>query len=104
LAFRCVIQSNARLINELHDHVHDAASGRDSTGKSQDRHTAAFAEFDARYDALAFPGGYEKGLGKLRENGPETIDAALAWLEVRPIPSVPDSSRRSCGAWRSGRP
>jgi hypothetical protein len=84
LAFRCLIQTDARLLNELRSRVHDAPSGGDPGRETQARHTAACAEFDARYDALAFPGGYEKGLGKLRENDPETIDAALAFLEVRP--------------------
>jgi hypothetical protein len=40
--------------------------------------------FKAEYDALAFPGGFEAGVRRIMEGDCETIDYALAFLEVWP--------------------
>ena len=36
------------------------------------------------YDALAFPGGYSSALERIAAGEPEAIEAALAFLEIRP--------------------
>ena len=41
--------------------------------------------FHASYDTLAFPGGYDGALERLKASDPATIAAALCFLEVRPF-------------------
>ena len=84
LNLRCEIQANASLIKELHRRMTDAPSGRNYGKDASSDRSKACHEFHARYDSLAFPGGYKQGLRKLAENDARTIDAALSFLEVRP--------------------
>jgi hypothetical protein len=44
----------------------------------------ACAEFHARYTALAFPGGYEGAHERILAGDPETMEAAICFLECRP--------------------
>jgi len=46
---------------------------------------AACDAFHARYDALAFPGGYGDALERIAASEPAAVDAALCFLEVRPF-------------------
>jgi len=41
--------------------------------------------FHSNYDRLAFPGGYDGALERLKMSDPATVDAALCFLEVRPF-------------------
>lgn len=41
-------------------------------------------DFHKQFDGLAFPGGYDAGLKKIREGDARAIEDALAFLEVRP--------------------
>jgi hypothetical protein len=81
---RCVIQENAKRIRELHGKVHSTLRGLaygDSTVAEQED---AAAVFKAEYDTLAFPGGFDAGMRRIEESDCETIEYALAFLEVRP--------------------
>jgi hypothetical protein len=40
--------------------------------------------FDRRYDALAFPGGYDGALRQIEAGDPKSVESALCFLEVRP--------------------
>jgi len=75
-----LIHHNAQLINELHDRLHDEFR-KQPHGLA---HKRACEEFNAKYDFLAFPGGYESGISKIEEGDPTAIEAALSFLEVRP--------------------
>jgi hypothetical protein len=44
----------------------------------------ACAEFHARFDELAFPGGYETAGARILAGDPNAIEAALCFLELRP--------------------
>lgn len=81
---RCVIQRNAETIRRLRETIVETFSHRHEGEEANDAWSEACAEFDRCYDALAFPGGYEDALQRLKRNDSETIDAALAFLEVRP--------------------
>lgn len=81
---RSIIQENARRIAELHHRIQETFQRRDSSPEARAEWSRACAEFHARYDALAFPGGYAAGLEKLQAGDQHAIEAALAFLEVRP--------------------
>jgi hypothetical protein len=42
--------------------------------------------FHARYDGLAFPGGYQRGgaLNRIAYGDPDAMEAAICFLEIRP--------------------
>ncbi len=81
---RCVIQANAKHLKELHDRIHETLKSRDLSPKARADWSHACDEFRAKYDALAFPGGYEAGLQKISAGDVRTIENALAFVEVRP--------------------
>jgi hypothetical protein len=81
---RCLIQANAKRVTELHDRIHDTFKLRDTSLEARAEWSQACDEFHHQYDVLAFPGGYEAGLRKIRDGDPRAIEDALAFLEVRP--------------------
>ena len=82
---RCMIQRNAQRITELHQRVHHTCKLRDTNPEARAEWSQACAEFHRQYDALAFPGGYDAGIQKIREGDAGSIEYALAFLEVRPF-------------------
>jgi hypothetical protein len=81
---RTLICRNEAEIVRLHTRVHDTARSR---GESAERHAEwelACAEFHARYDALAFPGGYKGALDRIVAGDPDAMEAAVCFLECRP--------------------
>jgi hypothetical protein len=72
-------EESAREIERLKSRI-DSTYGR----ATRDEWREACKEFHARYDGLAFPGGYEAALRRLVEGDQTAIDAALTFLEVRP--------------------
>ena len=75
-----LIENSAKRITELHKRIHDEFR----VLPHGPAHRAACKEFRERFDGLAFPGGYEAGLKKIEEGEAKAIEAALAFLEVRP--------------------
>src|ERR1035437_6940502 len=75
-----LIEHNAKLITELHKRIHEEFRAQ----PHGPAHHEACREFHERYDGLAFPGGYAAGLRKIAEGDATAIEAALAFLEVRP--------------------
>jgi hypothetical protein len=82
---RARILENASISNRLTAAIHDTFEVRDRDAASYAAWKAATAEFHARYDRLAFPGGYEGALERIESGDAETIEAAVVFLEVRPF-------------------
>ena len=81
---RCVIQSNAKRVTELHERIRETVKRSNLSPEAQVEWSKACAEFHDQYDALAFPGGYSTALEKIRAGDNCAIEDALAFLEVRP--------------------
>jgi hypothetical protein len=75
------IEKNAEEIRRLHDRIGATFEKRD---RSPEAWKAACAEFHQRYDQLAFPGGYAGALERILAGDPQTIEAALSFVECRP--------------------
>lgn len=81
---RCLIQESARRIRELHARVHETHRQRNKDSEAQKDWTQACSVFHRAYDGLAFPGGWEAALKRLKTGESRDVEAALAFLEVRP--------------------
>jgi len=73
------ILANAEEIRRLNARIGETLPGRTREWQQ------ACEAFHANYDTLAFPGGYDGALERLKASDPATIDAALCFLEVRPF-------------------
>jgi hypothetical protein len=83
-ALRRRIQDNAAEIVRLHRAVHTTFRERHRDAAAHTAWQTAAAEFRDRYDALAFPGGYENGLTRLATGDADALEAAVVFLECRP--------------------
>jgi len=81
---RSVIERNASEISRLHARIHETVKLRDRGAAERREWEQACAEFHARYDELAFPGGYSGALERIVAGDPDTMEAAICFLEVRP--------------------
>ncbi|HGM5880949.1 MAG: hypothetical protein KH046_15035 [Stenotrophomonas maltophilia] len=79
-----LIRANADEINRLRQVIRDTAGTRWRGPEQRALHAAACAEYQLRYDQLAFPGGYDQALKLLAEHDPGALDVVLTFLEVRP--------------------
>jgi hypothetical protein len=79
-----LIEENAAEINRLKARIDETVRHRSRSKREHDEWSAACSEFHARYDNLAFPGGYDRSRLKIDEGDFEAIEAALCVLEVRP--------------------
>jgi hypothetical protein len=78
------IQRNAAEIVRLHERVQETVRHRDKNAESQEEWKRACAEFHEKFDALAFPDGYQNAAERIRAADPYAIEAALCFLELRP--------------------
>lgn len=78
------IQSNARAITELHRHVHETARERDQGSAQRELWRAAWADFHAQYETLAFTGGISTARDRMRAGDDTAIEYALCFIEIRP--------------------
>jgi len=80
------IRKNAEEIVRLHLRIGATYERRSESPQKMQAWEQACAEFHARYDGLAFPGGYQGGaaLTRISYGDPEAMEAALCFLEVRP--------------------
>ncbi len=76
--------SNAKEIERLRARIDETVKVRDKGPKEMAAWEAACREFHARYDALAFPGGYSDALVRIASGDGAAIEAALCFLELRP--------------------
>jgi len=75
---------NAEEIRKLHGRIHETYSQRSKVPGATERWERACEEFHARYDSLAFPGGYETAVARMAQGDAEAIEAALCFIEIRP--------------------
>jgi hypothetical protein len=81
---RSTIRENARELARLHTLIHEALAHRDESTQQRARWEVACAEFHARYNALAFPGGYDGALDRISFGDALAMEAGLCFLECRP--------------------
>ena len=79
-----MITRNAEEIRRLHARVHETARLRDKSPEQKEGWQQACAEFHARYDTLAFPGGYNTAIDRILAGDSDAIEAALCFVELRP--------------------
>lgn len=79
-----VIRANAAEIVRLHSRIRATLENRDAGPEGHAEWQKACAEFHARYDGLAFPGGYSGALERISSGDPESIEIAICFLECRP--------------------
>jgi hypothetical protein len=73
-----LIESNARALRELHE-------GLKHPGPEDQDRVAAISQYFQRYDQLAFPGGLERGLASLAAGDAQSVESAVAFLEIDPL-------------------
>lgn len=78
------ILANAREVVRLHSRIHETLKLRGTSRAAYDAWTNACKEFHARYDGLAFPGGYDGAESRIEAGDAYAIEAALCFLELRP--------------------
>jgi hypothetical protein len=79
-----LIEHNAEECRRLHARIHETFKQRNTSREKKMEWELACQEFHARYDALAFPGGYNGALERIASGDEFTIEAALCFVEVRP--------------------
>ncbi|WP_374347224.1 hypothetical protein [Chitinimonas sp.] len=78
-----LIRRNSAEIVRLHRRVHQTWAERALPG-GEGRWRSAAVEFRERYNALAYPGGYEHALTLLDADDAPSIEIALVFLEEAP--------------------
>jgi hypothetical protein len=78
------ITVNAAEAARLHQRIHDTFWLRDQGQEQREQWPHACAEFHARYDALAFPGGYTGALERIASGDAYAMEAGICFLELRP--------------------
>lgn len=79
------IRRDAKEVSRLHLAVHSTFKRRDESEQARKAWSNAAEEFSARYDQLAFPGGYEGALSRIEEGEPLAVESAICFLEIRPF-------------------
>jgi hypothetical protein len=78
------IRANAAEIVRLHSRIHETVKHRTKNPEKRHEWEQACAEFHARYEGLAFPGGYRSALQRISRGDPDAMEAAICFLELRP--------------------
>lgn len=78
------IRENAAEIVRLHSRIRETLAQRSKSPEKKREWEQACAEFHARYEGLAFPGGYRGSLDRISSGDPEAMEAAICFLECRP--------------------
>ncbi len=81
---KLLIQSNAEEVTRLHSRVHETFAQRDRSPDKLREWERACEIFHSRYNELAFPGGFEGALDRIVAGDPESMEAAICFLELRP--------------------
>ncbi|MDR3479730.1 MAG: hypothetical protein P4L91_03360 [Burkholderiaceae bacterium] len=79
-----IITENAEEISRLHARIHETFLFRGKSVMKREEWQRACAEFHARYDILAFPGGYTNAFERIARGDADTIETALCFVECRP--------------------
>jgi hypothetical protein len=83
-AIRKVIAEGGAEIERLRAKIDETLRRRGESKRYHDEWAAACEAFHARYDGLAFPGGYDRARERIDAGDPEAIEAAVCFLEMRP--------------------
>lgn len=83
-AMKELIMRNAEEVRRLHGRIHETYRLRGKVPGAERRWQEACAEFHARYDKLAFPGGYSTAIDRILAGDSDAIEAALCFIELRP--------------------
>ena len=75
---------NAAEIKTLHGRIHQTLRHRYKSSEQTERWETACKEFHARYDKLAFPGGYSIAKARIASGDADAIETALCFVELRP--------------------
>jgi hypothetical protein len=78
------ILENTTEIVRLHARIKQTLPFRGTSPAKRREWEQACAEFHQRYAGLAFPGGYGGALERITSGDPETMEAAICFLECRP--------------------
>jgi hypothetical protein len=78
------IRENAAEIVRLHSRIHETWAQRSMSSEKKREWEQACAEFYARYEEFAFPGGYRGALDRVSSGDLEAMEAAICFLECRP--------------------
>jgi hypothetical protein len=81
---KTTIRENANELARLHALIHETLLHRGEGALQREQWEAACAEFHARYDSLAFPGGYNGALDRISSGEALAMEAGLCFLECRP--------------------
>lgn len=77
---RAEILKNAATLREMHDAI-ERSYAKQPHGPD---HATACSTFHANYDRLAFPGGLNDGLERLKQLRPDAVETAIQFLEADP--------------------
>lgn len=78
------IETHAEEIRRLHAHIRETFARRTKGSAELKAWQEACADFHARYDALAFPGGAATAKERVLQGEPDAVEAALCFVEARP--------------------
>lgn len=79
-----LIHEHASRLRDLHAEVRRTFRLRDRDPAGRHAWAAACRQFQTEYDRLAFPGGFQSALRKLRSLEPGTVDRAVDFLAADP--------------------
>ena len=80
-----IITINAARLCQLHEAIHVTFRRRSEGPEAKAAWQRAAEEFHRRYDELAFPGGLEAGLCRIKAGDLQAIETAILYLELRPF-------------------
>lgn len=83
-AMKELIARNVEEVRRLHARIHETYRQHEKSSEQKERWQRACEEFHARYDKLAFPGGYTTANSRILAGDSEAIEAALCFIELRP--------------------
>jgi hypothetical protein len=78
------ILENAAEIERLRARIDETYRHSGDSQRQLDEWRSACAEFHARYEDLAFPGGYERAREQIDAGDPIAVEVGLCFLELRP--------------------
>jgi hypothetical protein len=79
-----LFQSNVEHLRALQNAVQEAVKTRDKSAKHRKAWQDTSATFLASYDRLAFPGGLDSQMMRLKEGNREAVEVAVQFLEENP--------------------
>ena len=77
-------EANARKIRELHLKIHETFAVREKGSDELKAWEEATRDFHNQYNQLAFPGGLDRQLMRLKIHDPQAVEMAIRFLEVDP--------------------